>query len=138
MKPILFLLSFAFSTLAFSQISADSRLSARFSASEISTMEAEQATELKLWNYYLDHAFYIMDVGTKALEYADLADQAAINPATNLPFDVSAESPFDDTFNVLKFDVKPTQNGLTFKVNDTHIIVFYSKSVFLSQFNDTL
>jgi hypothetical protein len=139
-KLLLTLFCFLTFQISFSQVSADSRLSTHFSASEITAMENNQSIELKMWNYYVNSSYKIIsNVGVKADAHPLLSTQVATNPTTGLPYDISGQFPVHSaTFNPFYFTVQLTDNPQIFKIGTGKIIVFYSKDSFIKKFNTTL
>lgn len=65
---------------AFSQsITPDDRLSARYSASQLESMDDAR---IAFWNYYLDHSFSIMDIALEKTESLSTLELIDIDPKT--------------------------------------------------------
>lgn len=140
-KTFLFSLCFCFGLqVSFSQNQPDPRLLAKFSQSKLDDLEINNNASLAFWNYYLNKSYFVLDVGIKTADYENLSTITAMNPQTGLLFDVSNENPANHLdFNPLKFNVPQLLNRRSaYKINNTQIVVFYSKKELLEKFKETL
>lgn len=126
--------------VSFSQAQPDSRLLARFSQTKLDDLELNSNETLKFWNFYLTDSYFVIDVGSKALDFPDLYSIPAIDQSTGVAFDVSSEDPSIHTsFNPFKFIIPQRLNRRSaYKINNTQIVVFISKNELIENFKQSL
>lgn len=126
-------------SFSFAQTNADSRLSAKFTVSQINDLEANHENQVKFWNFYLDNSYEILTVGIKASNYPLLTSIPSTDFNTNLPFDVSLESPDLANFNPLKFKLPLSYSkAVYYQIDSTRIIKFYTKKSIVQLFEQSL
>lgn len=139
MKHFFSFLLFLTISISYGQVTADSKLSARFTDSQIINLELSQSKELQFWNFYVDNCYQILDIGEKALEYPNLNTIVAINHVTNLPFDISNENPNLATFNPLKYNVPLSiKDKRIYNIGNSKAIFFLPKKELMNLFNQSL